>query len=109
MAIRPTGRRSAGYCHSNCGDHAKCARCEERDLERFERQIARHMRLILLGESNVPSVQFESLTIGKCREGRSGRDVDHHDVPLMVISDGFEDLVHLLQIDPLRFRAQGRD
>ena len=67
MAIRTNGRRSAGYCHSNCGDHAKRARCEEHDLERFERQIARHMRLTLLGESNVPSVQFESLTIGKCR------------------------------------------
>src|SRR5262244_3798346 len=29
-------RRSAGYRHSNYGDHAKCARCEEHDLERFE-------------------------------------------------------------------------
>jgi hypothetical protein len=42
-------------------------------------------------------------------KGGSGRDMDHHDLPLMVISDGFEDLVYLLQIDPLRFRAQRRD
>jgi hypothetical protein len=52
------------------------------------------MRLTLLGESNVPSVQFESLTIGKCRAGRV-RTVDHHDVPLLVISDGFEDLLSI--------------
>jgi len=101
------GRRSAADCHSHRGDHAKCACREEHDLERFEHQIARHMRLTLLGESNVPSVQFESLTIGKCRVERgSGRDMDHHDV---VISDGFEDFVHLPQIDPLRFRTQGWD